>query len=87
MEDIVLQKIPEDERRYPPLVTRSNNSSFVHDLRLLFQIQNSNGDGFLFQINKCGCHKDTFLGYLARKVSYGISKLSRNFGNSLDNTF
>ncbi|GBM82102.1 hypothetical protein AVEN_161653-1 [Araneus ventricosus] len=67
--------------------TGRNNSSFVQNLGFIVQIQNSNGDGFPFQINECGRHKNTFLGDLARKVRYGVSELFRNFGNSLDKTF
>ncbi|GBM04000.1 hypothetical protein AVEN_99196-1 [Araneus ventricosus] len=39
-----------------------NNSSFVQNLGCIIQIQNSNRDGFPFQINQCGRHKNTLLG-------------------------
>ncbi|GBN24622.1 hypothetical protein AVEN_249593-1 [Araneus ventricosus] len=64
-----------------------NNSSFVQNLECIIEIQNSNRDGFPFQINECGRHKNTLLRDLAMKVCYSISELSRNFGNSLDKTF
>ncbi|GBM31851.1 hypothetical protein AVEN_56945-1 [Araneus ventricosus] len=67
--------------------TSRNNISFVHDLGFIVLIQNSNGDGFSFQINECRHHKDTLLGDLARKVYYGIFELSRNLGNFLDKAF
>ncbi|GBN21368.1 hypothetical protein AVEN_192478-1 [Araneus ventricosus] len=67
--------------------TRRNNSSFVHNLGFVFSDSELEREVFPFKINECGCHKDTFLGDVARKVSYGLSELSRNFGNSLDKTF
>ncbi|GBN28779.1 hypothetical protein AVEN_246085-1 [Araneus ventricosus] len=46
---------------------RRNNSPFDHSLEFIVQIQNSNRDGFLFQINECCHHKDTFLETLLGK--------------------
>ncbi|GBO08516.1 hypothetical protein AVEN_239968-1 [Araneus ventricosus] len=86
-EHVVLRKNLRTSEGIHDWFTRRNNRSFVHNLGFIFQIQNSERNGFPIEINECGRHEDTFLENLKRKVSYGISEMSRNFRNSLDKAF